>query len=63
MKKAKVEHHAHCMKCKTKKPMHDHSYHKTSNGKHMVKAVCPDCGTKMNLFISGDKVISATKEK
>jgi hypothetical protein len=29
----------------------------------MVKAVCPDCGTKMNLFISGDKVISATKEK
>ena len=56
-------HQAHCVKCKTKRDMHDHQYDKTSHGRHMVRGVCPHCGTKMVLFINGDKLEKIEEEK
>ncbi len=43
--------------------MHDHQYDKTWHGRHMVRGTCPHCGTKMVLFINGDKLEKIEEEK
>ena len=36
--------------------MQNHTYAKTSHGRHMARGVCPTCGTKMVLFINGNHI-------
>ncbi len=42
----------YCMKCKATREIKDPVEAMTKNGRKMVKGTCPECGTKMNKFIS-----------
>jgi ssDNA-binding Zn-finger/Zn-ribbon topoisomerase 1 len=42
---------AYCVKCKEKREMVDAKEEKTSNGRRLLKGICPTCGTKMNKFL------------
>ena len=37
----------YCVKCRAKKEVSDPENITMKNGKKAIKAVCPDCGTKM----------------
>lgn len=56
-----AKHQAHCVGCKTKREMDNHTYDKTSHGRHMVRGNCPHCKTKMVLFINKDKIEKITE--
>jgi hypothetical protein len=45
---------AYCLKCKTKRSMKDVQVVTAKNGRRQAKGVCPNCGTKMNLFLKAD---------
>ncbi len=40
----------YCVKCKTKRVMTD-PHEVTTNGRRMLKGVCPVCGTNMNRIL------------
>lgn len=49
------EYEAYCVKCKAKRPMKDAQIITKENGRRQAKGVCPQCGTKMNLFLKSAK--------
>lgn len=49
------EHVAYCVKCKAKRTMKDAQVVTNAKGRRMAKGLCPECGTKMNLFLKADK--------
>lgn len=46
---------AYCVKCKTKRTMKNAEVIVNAKGRKQAKGVCPECGTKMNLFLKADK--------
>jgi len=49
------EYQAYCVKCKTKRMMKDAQVVTNEKGRRQAKGVCPECGTKMNLFLKSEK--------
>jgi hypothetical protein len=49
------EYVAYCVKCKAKRPMKDVQVVTNEKGRRLAKGVCPNCGTKMNLFLKSEK--------
>lgn len=49
------EYVAYCVKCKGKRTMKDANVVTNVKGRRMAKGLCPECGTKMNLFLKSDK--------
>ena len=49
------EYVAYCVKCKTKRSMKDVKVVTNEKGRRIAKGVCPECGTKMNLFLKSEK--------
>ncbi len=49
------EYVAYCVKCKTKRTMKDAKVVTNAKGRRQAMGVCPTCGTKMNLFLKGEK--------
>ena len=41
---------AYCMKCKTKRPFTGEVV-VNEKGRRLAKGTCPECGTKLNLFL------------
>ncbi|MEJ2662541.1 MAG: DUF5679 domain-containing protein [Spirochaetia bacterium] len=48
------EYVAYCVKCKAKKTMQNVEIVTAKNGRRQAKGVCPDCNTKMNLFLKAE---------
>ena len=46
---------AYCVKCKTKRTMQNAEVITKDNGRRQAKGNCPECGTKMNLFLKSEK--------
>lgn len=48
---------AYCVKCKKKVTVPDSEAVRvvTKNGRLMLKGKCPECGTNVNRFLSGQK--------
>lgn len=46
----------YCVKCRAKKTVDDDECEKgvAKNGRPYVKAICPDCGTKMFKFVKAE---------
>ena len=42
----------YCVKCRKKQQIKNGTVGKTSKGKPMAKGTCPECGTKVNRFLS-----------
>jgi hypothetical protein len=42
---------AYCVKCKAKRTMKDVQIVTNAQGRRQAKGICPQCGTKMNLFL------------
>lgn len=40
----------YCVKCKAKRTMLSCKNATSKNGRNMIKGVCKNCGTKMNVF-------------
>ena len=51
---AMSEYVAYCVKCKAKRPMKDVQVVTNEKGRRLAKGVCPNCGTKMNLFLKSE---------
>lgn len=49
------EYVAYCVKCKTKRPMQGAQVLTNEKGRRMAKGTCPECGTKMTLFLKSQK--------
>jgi hypothetical protein len=49
------EYQAYCVKCKAKRMMKDAQVVTNAKGRRMAKGLCPECGTKMNLFLKAEK--------
>lgn len=49
------EFQAYCVKCKAKRMMKDAKVVTNEKGRRQAKGVCPECGTKMNLFLKSEK--------
>ena len=47
-----MEFEGYCVKCRTKRTIKQGTVVKTSKGRPMAKGVCPECGTKVNRFLS-----------
>jgi len=41
----------YCVKCKTTREMKDPKKKQTKNGRWMMQGTCPECGTKVSVFI------------
>lgn len=54
---------AYCVKCKAKRDMKDPKEATTKNGRSMLKGTCPECGTKMSLFVAGKPAAAAKGKK
>ncbi len=48
------EHIAYCVKCKSKRTMKDVQIVTNDKGRRQAKGLCPECGTKMNLFLKSE---------
>jgi RNase P subunit RPR2 len=46
---------AYCVKCKTKRVMNAAQVITNDKGRRVAKGTCPQCGTKMNLFLKSEK--------
>ncbi|MFC1881594.1 DUF5679 domain-containing protein [Thermodesulfobacteriota bacterium] len=46
----------YCVKCRKKQKIKNGTVEKTAKGKPMAKGTCPDCGTKVNRFLSSKDV-------
>lgn len=44
---------AYCVKCGEKREMQNPQEARTKNDRKMLKGTCPECGTKMSLFVKG----------
>ena len=42
----------YCVKCRKKQKITNGSVEKTAKGKPVAKGTCPECGTKVNRFLS-----------
>ena len=42
----------YCVKCRKKQKISNGSVEKTAKGKPVAKGTCPECGTKVNRFLS-----------
>ncbi len=42
---------AYCVKYKAKRTMKDAQVVTNQQGRRQARVICPDCGTKMNLFL------------
>jgi hypothetical protein len=42
----------YCVKCRKKQKIKNGTIGKTAKGKPMAKGTCPECGTKVNRFLS-----------
>ena len=47
-----MEFEGYCMKCRKKQKVKDGAVVETEKGRRMAKGVCPECGTKVNRFLS-----------
>lgn len=52
---------ARCMTCKKNVEVKNETLTKLPNGAYSSKGVCPDCGGKVNTFVSGKKVNAEKK--
>jgi Domain of unknown function (DUF5679) len=48
-----MEFEGYCVKCRKKQTIKDGAVAETANGRRMAKGTCPECGTKVNRFLSG----------
>lgn len=46
-----MEYMGYCVKCKKKVAIKNAKEITSANGRLMAKGVCPNCGTKVNLFL------------
>ncbi len=46
----------YCVKCRKKQAIKDGKIGETSKGRPMAKGICPECGTKVNRFLSAKDV-------
>ena len=46
-----MEFEGYCVKCRKKRTVADGKVEVTSNGRRMVKGICPVCGTKVSRFL------------
>lgn len=46
----------YCVVCKNKQQIQNAKEKTSSNGRHMICGSCPKCGTKINVFISKQKL-------
>jgi hypothetical protein len=46
-----ADYEAYCVKCKAKRMMRDAQVVINKQGRRQAKGICPQCGTKMNLFL------------
>jgi hypothetical protein len=46
-----ADYEAYCVKCKAKRMMRDAQVVTNKQGRRQAKGICPQCGTKMNLFL------------
>ena len=42
----------YCVKCKASREMENQKLKKTKNDRSMMQGLCPNCGTKVSVFIS-----------
>jgi hypothetical protein len=49
------DYEAYCVKCKAKRMMKEVQIVTNDKGRRQAKGVCPECGTKMNLFLKSEK--------
>jgi uncharacterized protein YlaI len=42
----------YCVKCRKKQKITNGTVEKTAKGKPVAKGTCPECGTKVNRFLS-----------
>lgn len=50
-----AEYEAYCVKCKAKRMMKEAQVTTNAKGRRLAKGICPQCGTKMNLFLKSIK--------
>jgi hypothetical protein len=50
-----AEYEAYCVKCKAKRIMQNAQVTTNAKGRRLAKGTCPECGTKMNLFLKSEK--------
>jgi len=46
-----ADYEAYCVKCKAKRIMKEAKVTTNAKGRRLAKGICPECGTKMNLFL------------
>jgi hypothetical protein len=46
---------AYCVRCRQKRPLAHPEKTTTKNGRQAVTGVCPECGTKLFRFVSGNR--------
>jgi hypothetical protein len=46
-----ADYEAYCVKCKAKRTMKNAQVVTNAQGRRQAKGTCPQCGTKMNLFL------------
>ncbi len=49
------QYEAYCMKCKTKRIMKNAEVVVNDKGRRAAKGNCPECDTKMHLFLKSEK--------
>jgi RNase P subunit RPR2 len=49
------EYKAYCVKCRDKRTMKNAQVTTNAKGRRLAKGICPECGTKMNLFLKSEK--------
>jgi len=47
-----MEFEGYCVKCRKKQQIKNGAVGKTAKGKPVAKGTCPECGTKVNRFLS-----------
>jgi hypothetical protein len=47
-----MEVEGYCVKCRAKRTIKAATVVRTSSGRPMAQGVCPECGTKVNRFLS-----------
>ena len=50
-----MEFEGYCVKCRKKQTIKDGTVQQTVKNRRMAKGTCPECGTKVNRFLSSKK--------
>ena len=53
----------YCVKCRKKQKITNGTIGKTAKGKPMAKGTCPECGTKVNRFLSERMQVSEFRKE